>query len=104
MAPVPPTGRNLTVQTGAELRICPQTSTLYGAIAVEFAEAYLAGNGTSFNLTEAEAQISASSRSSPAPTPDPNQTEDCLFLDVFVPKKVFDKRNTTGKRAPVLLW
>jgi carboxylesterase type B len=34
---------------------------------------------------------------------DPSQTEDCLFLDVFVPKPIFDRAGS-GPGAPVLVW
>lgn len=47
----------------------------------------------------------------PFPTftpPDPRATEDCLFLDVMVPRKVFEGRSSKGKarkrRAAVLVW
>jgi carboxylesterase type B len=104
-APVPPTGRNKEVQTGAQGRICPQASPLWGAIGQEFEIAFIEGNATAFNLSAAEAQLAASLGSAPqAPAPSPDETEDCLFLDVFVPKKVFDNRNTKGKKAAVLLW
>lgn len=41
--------------------------------------------------------------SSPVPTPDPRESEDCLFLDVFVPEDIL---NNVGKGygAPVLVW
>jgi carboxylesterase type B len=39
---------------------------------------------------------------------DSSVSEDCLFLDVIVPKKVFDRtragNNTPKKLAPVLVW
>jgi carboxylesterase type B len=31
------------------------------------------------------------------------ETEDCLFLDVVVPRKIFDSRSSS-KGAPVLVW
>lgn len=37
----------------------------------------------------------------------PAETDDCLFLDVHVPKKIFDQkgyRTRTKKGAPVFLW
>ena len=77
---------------------------MWSPISVEFAAVFIDGNATAFNLTQAEAQLVASLRVAPAATPDPVWTEDCLFLDVFVPKKVFDNRNNTGKKARVLLW
>jgi carboxylesterase type B len=43
------------------------------------------------------------------PEPDPRATEDCLFLDVVVPEKIFDRaQNKTSvpksSLAPVLVW
>ena len=33
------------------------------------------------------------------------ESEDCLFLDVYVPKKTFDQRkNPTKKKSPIFLW
>jgi carboxylesterase type B len=55
-------------------------------------------------LTAEEAALAASQGAGTTPTPNPQETEDCLFLDVFVPKKVFDNRNGSGKKAAVLLW
>ena len=77
---------------------------MWTPISAEFAAAFIDGNATAFNLTQAEAQLAASLRGAPTATPDPIWSEDCLFLDVFVPKKVFDNQNNTGKKAPVLLW
>ena len=37
----------------------------------------------------------------------PAETDDCLFLDVYVPKEIFDQRENwkrTKKGAPVFLW
>lgn len=36
------------------------------------------------------------------PPVDPRTSEDCLFLDVLLPKKIWDTRQRT--RAPVLVW
>lgn len=103
-APVPPTGRNTTVQTGGQFSpICPQANPKWGTIGEEFEIAFIEGNGTAFNLAAAEAQLAAAN--APAPAPSPQETEDCLFLDVFVPKKVFQNRNNAkAKKAAVLLW
>ena len=32
------------------------------------------------------------------------ESEDCLFLDVVVPQKVFDAGQNGGKLKPVLVW
>ena len=34
----------------------------------------------------------------------PPQSEDCLFLDVIVPRKVFRSSTRGGAKAPVLVW
>jgi carboxylesterase type B len=67
----------------------------------EFATAY--AEGIPFNMTAAEAALAAANVST---TPDPRTTEDCLFLDVFVPKHIFSNRNNTGNGtgAAVLVW
>jgi carboxylesterase type B len=37
--------------------------------------------------------------------PDPRESEDCLYLDVMVPKRTFDgSLNGTNSGAPVLVW
>lgn len=41
--------------------------------------------------------------SSPVPPRDPRESEDCLFLDVFVPEDVFSKKNESCGAA-VLVW
>ncbi|KAI9869951.1 MAG: hypothetical protein M1823_008896, partial [Watsoniomyces obsoletus] len=61
-----------------------------------------------FNYTQAEEQLQASLAAgggSAAATPAPGITEDCLFLDVHVPKAVFDSaQKNRGGGAPVLVW
>jgi carboxylesterase type B len=52
----------------------------------------------------AELKLAAYVENASPPVPDSEVSEDCLFLDVFVPKKVHDNRNEKGKKAPVLLW
>ncbi|KAK4504987.1 hypothetical protein PRZ48_002950 [Zasmidium cellare] len=34
----------------------------------------------------------------------PSETEDCLYLDVLVPEKIFEQRQGRGSKAPVLVW
>lgn len=100
-APVPPRGRSRTVNQGKIGRICPQASPTWLVIATQFLPAYLAGQP--FNVSAAEAALGANS--SLAPPQDPRTSEDCLFLDVIVPQKVFrhvgDAKNAA---APVLVW
>ncbi|KIX97854.1 uncharacterized protein Z520_06632 [Fonsecaea multimorphosa CBS 102226] len=108
-APVPPTGRNNVVQNGSVDRICPQALPAWYPISAEFVQDLIAGNASSFNLTQAEEQLQiALQNAKPAP-PDPRTTEDCLFLDVIVPKKVFDGSKSRIRRrqnsgAAVVVW
>ncbi|KAK2777612.1 carboxylesterase family protein [Colletotrichum kahawae] len=112
-APQPPTGRHPEIQTGEHGRICPQAMPEWFDITQQFVSAYTAGNQTTFNYTNAEeiARTVREQREWPAPWANPNNhtTEDCLFLDVIVPKKVFES-TTNGtsagghKGGPVLVW
>ena len=96
-APVAPTGRNPVVQNGSVGVICPQAIPAWSPIGTNFSAAW--AEGMSFNFSAAVAVLEASNAS--APMADPRTTEDCLFLDVFVPKAVF---HSTGKKAAVLVW
>ncbi|MCJ1467118.1 hypothetical protein MMC07_005740 [Pseudocyphellaria aurata] len=100
-APVPPRARNKTVNQGEIGRICPQADPAWLLIAAQFLPAYLAGKP--FNGSAAEAALAASSIK--PPPQDPRTSEDCLFLDVIVPQKVFSQaRNAVKPAAPVLVW
>ncbi|KAJ9606204.1 hypothetical protein H2200_009165 [Cladophialophora chaetospira] len=108
-APLAPTGRNNAVQNGSVGRICPQAGPSWYPIAAEFLVSLVEGNASSFNLSAAEQQLQAESLNATAPQIDSRMTEDCLFLDVIVPKKVFDGSKSRIKRrqsggAPVVVW
>ena len=88
-------------------KICPQVIPAWQTIGLEFVEAVVTGN-LPFNFSAAETAVKNAS-SSPVVT-DPRTTEDCLVLDVLVPKAIFDlgqqshvTRSQT-KGAPVLVW
>lgn len=102
-APLPPQGRNKTVDDGSVGRICPQASPAWELIAAVFDPDYL--EGKPFNLSATVAGLASASGS--APSQDPRTTEDCLFLDVVVPQNILKsasniKNLTSG--APVLVW
>ncbi|OAL40293.1 hypothetical protein AYO20_00029 [Fonsecaea nubica] len=98
----PPTGRlrftapqsplvNRTLQDGSSGGTCPQAYPVW----------YLCGLallGGSINSTDAcDASL--------IPKPDPTEQEDCLFLDVIVPKEVFANASKEhAKGAPVMVW
>ena len=84
-------------------RICPQALPAWLAISAQFVPAYLAGKP--FDLAAAEASLM--NATAQAPPVDPRTTEDCLFLDVYSPKKVFDRAASNDRQkggAPVLVW
>ncbi|KAM0549148.1 hypothetical protein ACHAPJ_009603 [Fusarium lateritium] len=98
-APVPPLPNHDEIQTGAEVRACPQAAPLWQARAYKPIGLY--SNGKEFSIASWEADIKNStppSGSTPPPT-----TEDCLFLDVHVPRKVFDasKNSNEDCNAPI---
>lgn len=102
-APVPVTSKRTsnTVNTGNVGRICPQANPAWELIAEQFDPAYLTGQP--FILSAAEAALAKAAGS--APSQDPRTSEDCLFLDVVVPEKIFNsKTHRRGAGAPVLVW
>lgn len=99
-APVPLKGHSKHLNTGSVGSICPQPASLFSNPAlVQWISAYIQGTMLDYDQLEQE----YANRSSPASSSDPRVTEDCLFLDVVVPKKIFDRRGT-GSGAPVLVW
>lgn len=91
------------VQDGSVGRLCPQGLPIWEE---DIEPAFLLSlvEGTSFNLS-----TNVSSYPYIPQKMDPRTTEDCLFLDVIVPKKVFDRaQNKTfvprKTLAPVLVW
>ncbi|KAL6862244.1 alpha/beta-hydrolase [Trichoderma novae-zelandiae] len=97
-APVPPRGVKQSVQDGSIGKICPQMSPNWTIVAQQFVEAWATGQFP-LNFTEAE----TIANNTPQPI-DPRTTEDCLVLDVVVPKKVFDNQKQHGEQAPVVVW
>jgi len=80
-------------------RICPQAGPAWSALATPFLTSLILGtqyNGTVYVPPGANT-------SSPVPAADPRESEDCLFLDVFVPEDVLAKAGK-GYGAPVLVW
>jgi cholinesterase len=104
-APVPPKGRNRTIDDGSVARICPQAYPA-GSFVNQIYNTYYSQTGR----TDLEGfQNATQGFDYPRNTPqDPRATEDCLFLDVMVPRKVFQKRSLRSKRpqrgAAVMVW
>ena len=98
-APVAPMDRNTVVQDGSIGVICPQAVPRWQAVGLEFTTAFV--QGMTFNYTDATTHSEEENASQPQL--DPRTTEDCLFLDVIVPKAVFHGANKSPGAA-VLVW
>ncbi|KAF0331319.1 carboxylesterase family protein [Colletotrichum asianum] len=99
-APVPVKVSNTShvVNKGSVGAICPQPFTLFNDTAVtQWILSYI--SGTVLDLAELQQQAANQTE----PPADPRISEDCLFLDVIVPKKIYDNRGS-GAGAPVLVW
>ncbi|TVY80745.1 Carboxylesterase patB [Lachnellula suecica] len=95
-APLAPEGRNETVNDGQQSVICPQANPEWIINQESFILAYLLGSNTS-KYTNSTTSTTATSSTS-LPTPAPGTSEDCLFLDVIVPEKIFNSGNAKRKR------
>ena len=97
------------IQDGLTGRICPQAAPAWALTSAEFVPLYLQ-NPLDFNVSDLNAVGDDSDGGEPpvAPTPDPRETEDCLFLDVYVPASIYKSQyrryGGRGKGAKVLVW
>ncbi|KAM0227358.1 hypothetical protein ACHAPO_011605 [Fusarium lateritium] len=89
------------IQTGEEIRICPQGLPKWQASASKAIGLYSSGKDFSLDSWIADIKDYVPSVGKPLPP----TTEDCLFLDVHVPRKVFMAAQQ-GKSydAAVLVW
>ena len=93
--PQTPTTNRSKVDNGSTGRICPQASPSWEITAGIFVTDILLS--IPFNPSSSIPTPTAT------PKPDPRTSEDCLFLDVFVPRQVFESAGL-GYGAPVLVW
>lgn len=102
-APVPPAGRNPVIQTGNVSYTCPQAGPAWGVVSNSFQSSYVSNELSNFNYSHL-AQVAPEIL--PILISDLNHgstvSEDCLFLDVTVPKKIFN--NSSHRGAPVVVW
>ncbi|ATZ47555.1 hypothetical protein BCIN_02g08230 [Botrytis cinerea B05.10] len=99
-APVEPTEVNRTINDGQQGAICAQGTPYWE----ELASYYFQGaSAATLEFVEAEVEaveknLTISGLSAPAPL----TSEDCLFLDVIVPKSIYDSCGESS--APVVVW
>ncbi|KAF2018367.1 acetylcholinesterase precursor [Aaosphaeria arxii CBS 175.79] len=108
--PAAPEKNRSSINNGSIGRICPQAGTGWNSVAVQFLTSRFLG--LPFNYTQPYVPT-PSNQTTPVARQDPRASEDCLFLDVFVPEKVFNSTgksqsngysNGKSKGAPVLVW
>ncbi|MCJ1311410.1 hypothetical protein MMC25_005081 [Agyrium rufum] len=102
-APVPPKGKSSAIDNGSVGRICPQSAGAWGIVTSGFIPNYIFGEPSNLTMLFAEEEFALAAG---LPKQDPRTTEDCLFLDVIVPQKIFKKSvPASGKGgAPVMVW
>lgn len=98
--PKAPAENRSSVNVGNIGRICPQASPAWGAQGAAFLTSLVLGSPLNNTRPYVPPAVNASTR---LPPQDPRTSEDCLFLDVFVPEKIL-KSAGQGYGAPVLVW
>lgn len=92
----PKTDRSQVFNGGSLPIICPQSTPNWIINAEGFVTEYVGGQRNFSNISAVP--------TTPITLPTtPGTTEDCLFLDVFAPKTVFDNKDNC-KKVPVLVW
>ncbi|KAF2730437.1 carboxylesterase family protein-like protein [Polyplosphaeria fusca] len=99
-APEVPAENRSYVQTGNVGRICPQAAPVWAANAQKWIVELITGSpdNTIRPYTPQGAKWIL-----PVKAQDPRASEDCLFLDVFVPAQILNAAGK-GKGAPVMVW
>ena len=103
--PVPPKGDNRTVHDGKTGASCMQGNPAWfleiaGTLVLP---AFISGENVSSVVEKAAGSASSGTAETPKlsdiPAQDPNTSEDCLFLDVFVPKAIYDSPRRTAMKG-----
>ncbi|KAH8826258.1 acetylcholinesterase precursor [Flagelloscypha sp. PMI_526] len=100
-APQPPAVNRTLVLTSPSLsRICPQSGPAWALKTDQLVKDQL-GPNTPALLDPGPLLLDPSQ---PTPDIDPRTDEDCLQLDVYVPKSLLDRSKPGKKKVPVLFW
>lgn len=92
-------GISNVINNGSVGRICHEASGAWTIIDQLFAKAYLQGQTLQYD--EVLTLLPNASLTSAAAL-DGRTTEDCLFLDVYVPQRIFE-HGVIGKQFPVMV-
>ncbi|KAF2731392.1 alpha/beta-hydrolase [Polyplosphaeria fusca] len=99
--PTTPVTNRADIKDGKDDRICPQSGPAWFLLGQKWLSQVVLGIQCKECFTPYVPQ--GASWNLPLAKPDPREMEDCLFLDVFVPERVF-KAAGKGKGAAVLVW
>lgn len=107
-APAAPAVDRSAVDKGTTGRICPQASPAWSAASSRVLQSLMLGK-----QVDGSVEVVYPNSTADFPKQDPRTSEDCLFLDVFAPKAIFEgagrnkirgiERRKAGG-APVLVW
>jgi carboxylesterase type B len=104
-SPVSPKSRNATVNDGSIARICPQAYPAGGPINEKYNTYYSQTGRTDLDGFQNATRGFDYPRNTPQ---DPRVTEDCLFLDVMVPRQTFQRHTLHPNKAQagvaVMVW
>lgn len=99
-APQAPATNRSTVNTGLVGHVCPQAGPAWQITAQQWIPQYLTGQPLNYSRPNAEqfGQLEVA-------TADPRTTEDCLFLDMLVPKSAIDQAGQANfSGLPIMFW
>ncbi|KAM5380117.1 hypothetical protein ACJZ2D_003764 [Fusarium nematophilum] len=88
--PAAPAVNRSAIQANDQARMCPQAIAEWLPASMEESLLYVFGQNASLPPTST--------------APNTVMTEDCLFLDVSVPRKIFEGARSGIAKAPVLVW
>ena len=98
--PKEPLVNRTAVNDGLDGRVCPQATPGWATERGLSVDAYFKGEGNFASFTN-EPPPGVTPGSMPPSVEAPQVSEDCLFLDVIVPKAVY---HCPEKKAPVMVW
>ena len=93
--PIPPKGRSSVIRNGTGAPSCYQALPLWQVVTQVFEQSV--DSGRPFNKTLVEEQFAILGPGKLIQ--EPNMTEDCLFLDLYVPQAIFQKATTSKDRG-----
>ncbi len=107
-APVPLRTRDNAIADGSQGKYCPQSLACWFDVQNAFVTANLSGKPFDFQASYAQRYANGSCLM-PVPAAERNlqESEDCLFLDVFVPDTILEKTaasRSSEDGAPVLVY